>query len=725
MSSPHRWKFFRQGGFDQVVLKKGEDIAALAELDQKLWVALACPVKQLNLPAPFLEALDDNKDGRIRASEVVAIAQWLKEALKDLELVVSPPEALPLSALRDDTELGRSLRASAQHALEAVGRGDAPQVALADIADTGELFRKTRFNGDGVITLASAEEEAHKTLITQMQDCLGADEDRSGEPGVSAEKIQAFFEAARARHAWLQAAPAQGALGEAVDVEALLDAWLAVEEKLADWFTRVRLAAFDERAQEHLARAAETWAEVATRSLSAQDDQIADFPIAKLAAQPTLSLVVGLNPAWADRVEALRAQVVRPLLGEQETLSWADFEAIRQRVGAYVEWRGTQAGVELADLGAERIAQLAEAQELEAALLALVAEDEAHRPQAEGIEAVQRLLLLVAHFYQFLCNFTNFSELYQGKTQALFVAGTLFLDGREAQLCLAVDDIDAHSAVANLSYAYLVYCVCKRQGEDGGERNIVAAFTNGDSDFLRPGRNGLFYDRDGKDWDATIVKVAEAPISIRQAFFSPYKRVARFVGEQVESFASAREKAVEESSSARVGAAVGGVTGTGEAPPPDAPPPPPAGSTSFDIARFAGIFAAVGMALGAIGTAVAAVLAGFMGLKFWQMPLAVGGALLLISGPSMLLAWMKLRQRNLGPLLDAGGWAINARVRLNVPFGATLTPIAQLPQGARREGRDPYADPQPSWKRWALLLLIAVALSALWELGLPRWIGLQ
>ena len=155
------------------------------------------------------------------------------------------------------------------------------------------------------------------------------------------------------------------------------------------------------------------------------------------------------------------------------------------------------------------------------------------------------------------------------------------------------------------------------------------------------GRNGIFYDRNGDDWDATIVKVIEHPISVRQAFWSPYKRVGRMIGEQIEKFAAAKDKAVEESAGAKVATLGAPAAEPGKAP------------TPFDVGKFAGIFAAIGLALGAIGTALAAVLSGFLSLSLWQMPLAVGGILLVISGPSMLIAYMKLRQRNLGPILDA------------------------------------------------------------------------
>jgi hypothetical protein len=58
----------------------------------------------------------------------------------------------------------------------------------------------------------------------------------------------------------------------------------------------------------------------------------------------------------------------------------------------------------------------------------------------------------------------------------------------------------------------------------------------------------------------------------------------------------------------------------------------------------------------------------------------------------MLIAWFKLRQRNLGPILDANGWAVNARAKINIPFGTSLTGVAKLPEGADRSLIDPYAE---------------------------------
>jgi hypothetical protein len=112
---------------------------------------------------------------------------------------------------------------------------------------------------------------------------------------------------------------------------------------------------------------------------------------------------------------------------------------------------------------------------------------------------------------------------------------------------------------------------------------------------------------------------------------------------------------------------------------------------------------------------VGGLLTGFLNLK-GLMPLGVLAIVLLISGPSMVLAWLKLRKRNLGPILDANGWAVNAKARINVPFGASLTRTAALPAGAQRDLADPFAEKKRPWRLFGLLFLILL-LVLTWTAG--------
>ncbi len=233
-----------------------------------------------------------------------------------------------------------------------------------------------------------------------------------------------------------------------------------------------------------------------------------------------------------------------------------------------------------------------------AELTALIHEDLDAETAAGQVDALERLVRYNRDLVPLLRNFVTLSDFYSRHNKAIFQAGTLYLDQRSCELCLRVGDMARHATLAPLSGAYLVYCECQRQGE--APINIVAAMTGGDADeMMVPGRNGVFYDRQGRDWSASVVKVVEAPISVRQAFWSPYKRVGRMIGDQLQKFAASRDKAVED----KAAAGVAGASAKVEAPRPPPLLPPP--HRPFDIAKFAGIFAAMGLALGAIGTALA------------------------------------------------------------------------------------------------------------------------
>ena len=169
--------------------------------------------------------------------------------------------------------------------------------------------------------------------------------------------------------------------------------------------------------------------------------------------------------------------------------------------------------------------------------------------QVDTIVKVVRLVHFNRDLHRLLNNFVAFRDFYAQGPKAIFQAGTLYIDSRACELCVRVESVEAHSPLANLSRTYLAYCDCKRR--NSSERMLItAAFTGGDSDNLMVGRNGVFYDAKGDDWDATIVKIIDHPISVSQAFWSPYKRIGRMIGQQIEKFAAAKDKAVDSSASA-------------------------------------------------------------------------------------------------------------------------------------------------------------------------------
>jgi hypothetical protein len=618
-TTSHHWRFFRAGGFDQVRLDTADDLLAIGGLDQKLWVALSCPVRGIEFDPRTLDFVDGDADGHVRAPELIAAVQWARERLLDVDVLVKNLSGVPIKAIRADDEAGRLIT-------------DAARSLAADLGKTeGEL--------------------------------LTVQETSAAQAGV----------ATRALAAW-QAAGAQAKpLGDATEA-----AWAtlgAVAAKVDDFFVRCQLAAFDARAAEALNPSEDAFKALAPLSLLPDAAAIAQLPLSRVTPQATLALSSGINPAWEARIAALREQVVTPLLGARETLSAADWQTLKDKFAPYSAWLAARPDPTLA---------------------------------GEGVRELEKLSRYVRDLQALANNFVAFRDFYTRQGKASFQVGTLYLDGRSCELCVAVSDPAKHAALATLSRICLVYCECTRGGE---KMSVAAAFTAGDADQLMVGRNGVFYDRQGRDWDASITSIVQHPISLRQAFWSPYKQLARMISEQVQKVAASKAKASDE----RLAGGVSEVVQKGAAPvapaakpaTPSTPPPPP-----FDVGKFAGIFAAIGLAVGAIGTALASVVTGLFALAWWQVPLALAGLMLAVSGPAVVLAWFKLRSRNLGPILDANGWAINARARINIPFGTSLTALAQLPAHAERALTDPYAEKRSRWPLYLGLLVLAAGAAA-------------
>ena len=543
----HTWTYANIGGNTRVVIKSGKDIQHLAELDEKLWTVLACPVAGLEIPEESLRCLDADNDNKIHIHDVVVMAEWLCGVLNDAQVLFEGKASLSLS----------------------------------DIKDAALLAVATPLAVDGVVTL-----EAVKAAIANVK----------------------------------------------VDVQPVPDAPYAADV----------MAAYK-----------------ACQASYAQYFATARMQELGLAQQP--------------------ADAVAPGLAEEV------FVEMGQKIASY---ESEKTAIETSNAAA------------------LTAAQAQYKP-------LEKLLLLSRDYCTLLRNFVSFQDFYAVRKKsilgrnadgespwAIFQAGTLVIDQRACNLCLRVNDMAKHNAQAPDSGMYLIYCQCTLHAT-GEKMQIVAAVTVGDIRNLKVGKNALFYDRRGRDWEAEVVKIIDNPISIGQAFWSPYRKLGDWVSGLITKSAAEKEKKSFADMTAKLQT------------------PPAAGQAAqpapFDVARFAGIFAAIGLAIGSIGTFLTSLLSEVKEMHAWAL-LIVPAILIVVSGPSMILAWMKLRKRNLAPLLNANGWAVNADAIVNVLFGNTLTDQAQYPIVKIKKPGIPKAG------KWviaiaAVLVGMAVAILTMYWLG--------
>ncbi len=702
----HAWNYDNIGGSTRVKITTGADIAHLGELDPKKWTVLSCPSTGLEIDEKSLKYIDTDKDGRIRVNDIVSTAQWVTAAIKNADLLTKGADSIDIEQFNQEDANGKRLYNSAKQILANLGK-EGTVISLAETKDSTAIFAKTPFNGDGVITELTTTDLDEKAAIAAAIASVGSVADRSGEKGVNAELVEKFYQALADYAAW-QAAAVEAPYG--ADTDKAIEAYNALDAKVKDYFVRAKLASFSPESAAKLDVQTALIESISADNLTGKTEDIAAYPIARITGKAELPLDATINPAWAGKFATLMG-IVKPT---SKVITESDWAAIGAAFAAYNAWKAAKKGAEVEALGLDTVKALIAADKKQA-LLDLVAQDAALKEAAEGIDMVDKFLHIYRDFYRLLRNFVTFQDFYTKKksVRAVFQCGRLLIDQRECRMCMKVVDMAKHNTMAAASGMYLVYCDCMTPTKPG-KLAIVAAVTVGEIGDLAVGKNAIFYDNDGLVWDAVITKIIDNPISVGQAFWSPYRRLATTIENLINKSAADKDAAMMKDLNTKVNSVP--TTAPAAADVKVAPAQP------FDIGKFAGIFAAFGMALGMIGTALASLAKGIFALKWWQLIAAFVGIMLVISGPAMVMAWMKLRRRNIAPLLNANGWAINAASKISIPFGETLTDIVKFP---KLKLKDPYAKKGlPTWKKWTISLsALVVVVAGLWLGNLLKWAG--
>ncbi|MDO4496230.1 MAG: hypothetical protein Q4B58_00130 [Bacteroidales bacterium] len=459
--------------------------------------------------------------------------------------------------------------------------------------------------------------------------------------------------------------------------DAVEAAYKALDAKVKDFFMRAQLAKYAQEGTAALDVQVAQIEAISAENLTAKMEEIAAYPIARIDGSNIIPFDADINPAWTAQWNVIKAACK----GEK-----AVTEELWSKLGNSIQaYRDYQKSIDIKETDIKL--------------------DE----ETITVQMVDKLLHLTRDFYTLLKNYVTLQDFYCPDTKAIFQAGTLLIDQRTCDLCVRVADAGAVAAQAPKSGMYLITCACSSKVYNESF-SITAAMTVGDVDDLFVGKNCIFYDRKGRDFDAKVTAIIENPISIRQAMWTPYKKMAKLIEDNINKFAAEKENEVSASTTSAINEKTDSVKAD-LAKTPEEAKKEAAPTTGFDIAKYAGIFAAVGMAVGMIGSALVAVGKGLMGLTWWQFPLVILAILLLISGPSMFIAWSKLRKRNLAPLLNANGWAVNAQAKVNIPFGETLTQQAKYPKVV---ASDPFAEKNTTARVISWLVVLAVIAGILW-----------
>ena len=347
-----------------------------------------------------------------------------------------------------------------------------------------------------------------------------------------------------------------------------------------------------------------------------------DMPLVTEEPDKSLPLRDHLNPKHLEAVLAFADECVKPVLGEVAALDRLGWKKVKAAFAPYRDWAGSKPVMNAGVKG--------------------------------ELDDEERVLRYKLHLLEFLENYVNMKRLYSEDELAVFQTGTLRIDAKEMNLCFHVDSEAAHSALAEKSNCCVIYLRLSRPSE-GATRTICAVVTAGAVAQLYVGRNGVFYDRDGKDWEAVVTKVVESQVSLAEAFWAPWKKLGEGIAASVKKFLGDREAAAQKNlESGAASAQAGG-------------------------AAMASSVAAIGIGVAMVGSAAAALMAAISGMTALQIAVSIVALVLVVSLPSVILTWFKLRRRDLGAILNASGWAVNRPMRFSMKRARAFTKCARNP----------------------------------------------
>lgn len=643
-------------------------------LDESLWAATSAPIAALRSDATFLARLDKDGNGRINTRDVSEALRWTLARLRHPQSLRAGTATLSLAQIEATTPEGGALLNSARYILSTAGLPEADSIDLTQTrAFLAELDQQAQ-NGDGIVIAAAAKEPETAAFIEAMVACSGGIPDAGGAAGVSAELCRSLCEGARTFDAW-QAELEDPALRDTLltlgpDTAERHAVYATHAAQIDRFFTVCGALEFSAPIAEPMAKPCPPGPEIDLSRPADMQGYLGAQLIATPTADGTLPLTMShLNPAYRDWVQALRERVLSAVAPEApESLTPALWQAVKRALAPYGAYLARRPETAAANLSPEQRACYADPLWCARVEALAAADSKVAQIRAQACE-LEKLLLFQVHLFRLLNNFVNFSQLYAPTERALFEMGSAVIDGRWFNLAFRVADPKAHLPIAKGSNLFILYL--EVTAHDGTPAYTVAVpATSGSKGNLSIGKRGVFFDVDGEEFDARVVQLLENPISVREALVAPFTRLWSFILGRIESISTASEKALQQNADALL------------TPPPAATPAAPSAS--------AGMLMGLSVSVAAVGSAFAFITKTLTALHPYQVAAGIVGAGLVVMVPVTLIAILKLNRQDLSSLLEAGGWAVNARMRpsreqrrqftrtVPYPLNATGTPRSML-----------------------------------------------
>ena len=696
MSTAHKKTFRRYGRSYHLRIETGEDLKNILDLDEAHWVATNAPIKTINCDKTFLSLLDSDNNGRITCQEIKEAVSWLLGTLQDYAAVAERCRKLRLSAINADTYEGGKIHGAAEKILSRLGQSDAGEVTLEQVRQIKMEVESVPVSEAGVVLPQASEDAEIQEFLAAVIAATGGAPHPSGAPGVGSIQLDQFLTDAAAYTDWYE----QGVLPGGVDKTEVMPfgvetvgAFAALESirgKIDQYFAQCEALVLDEQFVQKMGWTESELQDIDFDDPAAIEEVLRKAPLAKASATRLLRFEDLVNPYYAENLEHFRQIVAGPVLGDcGATLSAVQWTEIKAVFAAHQSWVQAKSGAAVEPLGRDKL-QVYLDERFAQAVGGLIADSVKTAFVLDNIRLLERLILYQAFMIDMANNSVSLPHLYDPASRAMFEMGTLVMDGRRFNLAVRVEDRGQHAPVAKTSNMFVLYAEVARK-DAGPTYEVAVPVTSGGKGNLCIGKRGVFCDIADNEYDAKVVYIIENPISYREALVSPFQRLARLLTGKIESITTAAEKKLD--------------TGVSTSLSQIGPQGPAAGQPASQGSGLltGGLLMGGGVAIAALSSAVAYITKTLTGVPKLNIILGILGAILLVLLPLSIIAFLKLRRRDLSAILEGSGWGINSRMRLTHKLRRFFTEKPAYPKGSRGVRR----------VAWLMILVVLLLIAAM------------
>jgi hypothetical protein len=649
----------------QKELKTIKDIENVLTLDEAHWATTGVSNNALNCDNTFIDYVDIDNNKRVMCFEVTNSIKWLFKILKDRQSILDTSDILKLESINTDEKEGKAIHDSVKQILKKLRNSKEQQVSLKQVRKIKEDVSKTAISEAGVVLKEASEDDKIKELISSVIKTLGGVPHPSGKEGINKEKFDEFTKTAKVYLKWHEKSVISSGEKETEIMPLGLNtlkaykSFIKIHEKIDHFFSLCKVLSFTKRAKkitDNIAKTAEgktqeTSAPLNINSKEVIENYLKESPLANPNLEQELVFSEIINFYYEDAVKNFIEDVIKPFkITPADRLSYRQWITIREKMAGHRKWQNSKQGAKVESIAVDKLREFTE-EEFISKVHKLIEESIDTALVLDEIRNVEKLILFQIWMMKFLNNFVYFPYLYDPQKRALFEMGTLVMDGRRFTLSVQVDNHEKHMQFSKQSNMFILYVNVLSSTEKKYE--VAVPVTSGGKGNLYIGKRGIFQDTNKTDWDAEIIGIVENPISLKEAFSTPFKKLGKLINAKIEELKSAAETQLDT-------VVKGSET-------------PPVQTQQTDNKGIGNLFMGGGIAIAAIGSAMAFITKTLSEVEWHTILFTILGAVSAVLLPTFISAFIKLKKRDLSAILEASGWAVNARMKLTFKLGKFFT----------------------------------------------------